>query len=125
MLTSPVLEFHRTPELEENLTLYLAQSSTQYNNLTHDIPKSNCQGTIISSDRELHALCCHMKEHLFLESSSAHPKTTSVSALASTGPSYNLWNTAEETESAFRIDKDSSEPVTLPQRWRRMNGYTV
>lgn len=61
------------------------------------------------------SLCCNMKEHLFLESSYAHPKPTSLLALASIGPSYSLWNT-EEMEPAFKVDKDSSEHVKLPQR---------
>lgn len=105
MLTSPVLEFHGTPELEENLKLYLVQSSIQHNNVIYTISKSNCPTTIISSDMDLHAPCCNMKELLFFESSYAHPKTTPLLGLASIGPCRILWNIAEETESAFKIDK--------------------
>lgn len=123
MLSSPVLEFHRTPKLEENLKLYLVQSSTQHNNVIYTIPKTNCPTTIISSDMHLHAPCCNMKELLFFESSYAHPKTTPLLGLASIGPSRILWNIAEETES--KIDKDSSAHFKLPERWGWMNSYMV
>ena len=96
---SPVLEFHRTSELEENLKLYLVQPSTQHSNLIYNIPKSKCPVTITSSDRDLHALCCNMREPNSLKVLTPTPKPLPFWHLHPL-VLVDLWNLTKEMESA-------------------------